>query len=749
VNPQPIVDAGVDQEVCEGTLVTLTGSGALAYVWDNSVNDGVPFIQAPGTTTYTVIGTDANGCSSSDEVDIIVNSLPVVSAGPDFSDCENNPLVLNGAGASTYAWDNGVIDGIAFVQIPGTTTYTVIGTDANGCINTDQVDITVNALPVVVAGVDQEVCEGTAVTLTGAGAVAYAWDNGVMDGFPFVQGVGTVTYTVIGTDANGCENSDQVDVIVNPQPLVSAGVDQEVCEGTLVTLTGSGATGYVWDNAVIDAVPFIQAPGVATYTVTGTDANGCSNSDQVDVIVNALPVVSAGPDFAECENAQLVLNGAGAATYAWDNGITDGVLFTQIPGTTTYTVTGTDANGCVNTDQVDVTVNALPNVIAGPDQEVCEGTPVTLSGAGATNYLWSGGIVDGVPFVLAVGQYAFIVTGTDLLLCDNSDTVSVVVHPNPVVSAGMDQSICDGDLVVLNAVGSPNLYWSNGVINGTPFQQLVGIVDYIVYDSLATGCTASDMVRIEVLANPLVAANDAIICEGDEVVLEGQGAVSYSWSGGIQDGVPFYPINSGLYTVSGVGVNGCSSEANANVTVHKAPVVNFRILDMSLTTLNPVTGFENLTTGATTYEWDFGDGSAFSNEFEPTHTFPMDQAGEYEITLTAYSAEGCPGQAVKYIHVFQDYTIYVPNSFTPDHNGVNEVFKPVMEGFDEDDYTLYIFNRWGDLIFESHDMQVGWDGTFAGQDFQVQDGAYTWKILAGLKDSSDSKIFVGHVIILK
>jgi gliding motility-associated-like protein len=99
--------------------------------------------------------------------------------------------------------------------------------------------------------------------------------------------------------------------------------------------------------------------------------------------------------------------------------------------------------------------------------------------------------------------------------------------------------------------------------------------------------------------------------------------------------------------------------------------------------------------------------------------------------------------------VFQDYTIYVPNSFTPDHNGVNEVFKPVMEGFDEDDFTLYIFNRWGDLIFESHDMQVGWDGTFARQDFQVQDGAYTWKIVAGLKDSSDSKIFVGHVVILK
>ena len=392
---------------------------------------------------------------------------------------------------------------------------------------------------------------------------------------------------------------------------------------------------------------------------------------------------------------------------------------------------------------------ALPTVIAGPDQEVCDGTPVQLNGSGANSYSWTGGVVNGVPFVPVVGQYSFVVTGTDVSLCQSSDTVSVIVHPNPIVSAGMDQSICDGELVVLNAFGSPNLYWNNGVMNGIPFQQVIGVVDYIVYDSLPTGCSSNDTVRVEVLENPIVSANDVVICEGDEVVLEGQGAVSYSWTGGIQNGVPFFPTVSGTYSVTGVGANGCSSEADAQVKVYDAPHVDFKVLDLSLTTLNPVTGFENLTTGATSYIWNFGDGSAESNEFEPTHTFPTDQASEYQITLTAYSDKGCPAQAIKYVHVFQDYTIYVPNSFTPDQNGVNEIFKPVMEGFDEDDYTLYIFNRWGDLIFESHDMQVGWDGTFAGQDYRVQDGAFTWKIIAGLKDSSDSKIFVGHVVLLK
>ena len=117
--------------------------------------------------------------------------------------------------------------------------------------------------------------------------------------------------------------------------------------------------------------------------------------------------------------------------------------------------------------------------------------------------------------------------------------------------------------------------------------------------------------------------------------------------------------------------------------------------------------------------------------------------------LTAISEEGCVAERVKYVYVTLDYTIYVPNAFTPDGSGVNEIFKPVMDGFDEDKYTLYIFNRWGQLVFESHDMEVGWDGTYSQLDERVQDGVFTWKIEAGIKNSADSKIFVGHVTLLK
>ena len=220
----------------------------------------------------------ADGCSDFIIIPVTINALPLVVAGADQTVCDGVAVSLNGAGASTYAWDNGVIDGVPFIQAVGTTTYTVIGTDANGCQNTDQVDVTVNPLPVVNAGLDQTLCVGPMITLSASGANAYVWDNGVFDGVPFAQGVGTITYTVIGTDLNGCQNTDQVDVTVNPLPVVDAGMDQTMCDGPLVTLSGSGANSYVWDNGVFDGVPFVQGVGTVNYTVIGTDLNGCQNT---------------------------------------------------------------------------------------------------------------------------------------------------------------------------------------------------------------------------------------------------------------------------------------------------------------------------------------------------------------------------------------------------------------------------------------------------------------------------------------
>jgi trimeric autotransporter adhesin len=160
------------------------------------------------------MGTDTiTGCSNVDQVILTVNQLPAVNAGADQSICVGNSTVLSGSGANTYLWTNNITDGLVFTPA-NTANYTLTGTDSNGCVNTDQVLITVNAIPTVDAGPNQTICKGESVILSGTGALIYSWDNNVINGQSFAPS-NTQMYTVIGTDSNGCQDDDVVTVTVN------------------------------------------------------------------------------------------------------------------------------------------------------------------------------------------------------------------------------------------------------------------------------------------------------------------------------------------------------------------------------------------------------------------------------------------------------------------------------------------------------------------------------------------------------
>ena len=366
----PTVEANVVDdltEICLEDEITLFGSGASSYSWDVlGVTDGDLYEPTTaGTTTYTVTGTDDNGCSNTASIDILVNELPTVTASVDDAEiCIGDEVTFTGGGtADTYDWDEGVTDGDLYEPpATGTTTYTVTGTiTATGCINTATVDVLVHELPAVTAGVDAtEICLGDQVTFTGGGADTYTWDEGVIDGELFEPTTAeTTTYTVTGTDGNGCVNTASVDVLVFALPTVTANADpSQVCIGEELTLTGGGATTYVWDNDVEDGIAFEPILGTTTYTVTGTDDNGCINTASIDVTVFDLPTVIANVNTNElCLGNEVTFSGSGAETYTWDNGVTDNTPYLPtLIGTETYTVIGTDENGCQATDQVVITL---------------------------------------------------------------------------------------------------------------------------------------------------------------------------------------------------------------------------------------------------------------------------------------------------------------------------------------------------------------------------------------------------------
>jgi hypothetical protein len=296
VNSLPnVVANATSTTVCNGSPVTLSGSGATSYSWTSSVTDNVAFTPI-ATNSYTVTGTDGNGCSNTASVTVTVNSLPTVVANSTATSvCNGTPVTLSGSGATSYSWTSSVMDNVAFTPA-ATDTYTVTGTDANGCSNTDMITVTVNALPTVVANATAtSVCDGTPVTLSGSGATSYSWTSSVMDNVAFTP-TATDTYTVTGTDANGCSNTDMVTVTVNALPTVTVALGQDTActSAGSITLNGESPAGGTWSGAGVSGNTFDPvAAGMGSIMImyNYTDANGCSgmanDSIWVDICLTA------------------------------------------------------------------------------------------------------------------------------------------------------------------------------------------------------------------------------------------------------------------------------------------------------------------------------------------------------------------------------------------------------------------------------------------------------------------------------
>jgi gliding motility-associated-like protein len=480
----------------------------------------------------------------------------------------------------------------------------------------------------------------------------------------------------------------------------------------------------------------------------------------VEITVNPLPTVNAGTDQAICSGEEITLTATGAQTYTWDNGVTNGVAFTP-SATQTYTVTGVDENNCENTATVEITVNPLPTVNAGTDQAICSGENITLTATGAQTYTWDNSVTNGVAFTPTATQ-TYTVTGISNFGCINSDQVQVTVHPLPIVDAGQNMVICAGESVILSGQGATTYVWDNNVVNNQVFYPIT-TTTYTVVGTTIHGCSASDQVTVTVVPIPQVAfeSNYTLGCTPLEVKLNNQTSGNLgtcSWYLG--DGQSYNGCEGPEFTILSyecIAVSlevstpeGCSASLTKSnyICANSTPNAQFTADPTVLTSANNQVNFTNQSTGAAFYEWDFGDGSNGSNLYEPSHAYP-DASETYTVTLTAISSSGCEDQAFVEIRMKESLLFYVPNAFTPNSSGTNDVFTPVFtSGFDPYNYSLLIFNRWGELLFESKDATIGWDGTYGGNTQVVPEGVYIWRIEV-IDLLGEKQTFVGHVSLLK
>lgn len=631
----------------------------------------------------------------------------------------------------------------------------------------------------------------------GDNAFTYSIDNGVtfQASTNFIN-VCQGAYDVITEDGNGCQSTMLVTVNEPTALVLNITIDSTSCNGIddgTVTATVSGGTptySYNWNGLALSNQ--FQATDVpaGSYDLVITDDNGCTIDTLNYEVGEPIPVNTGviSTTTTLCfgdQNGGLQVTGAagiGNLTYSIDGiNFQTGNTFTSL-NSGTYTVHVQDANGCISTTTA--TINSPTPVTAEAQStaiSLCIGEPFTLlgvggGGTGVLSYSWNAGLGAGQNQTVTAsvsGTYEVIVE--DENGCSATDLIQIEVLQAIDATAFSDVTICPGQTASISAFatggdgnGNPLNYtfnWDNGFVGMNQYVTPAVTTTYSVYAT--DGCTSpSDTayVTITVATPPVVdfSLDNNTGCTPitvnfiDNSPIPG---VSCVWNFG--NGIISTDCGSTVYTYSNPGLydvsytitdaNGCATTVSYNdsVEAYDIPAASFSFTPEEGSLINNEITFENESFGADTYVWLFGDSVSpnMSNEENPIIQYPDNYGGIYTTCLIAINDEGCSDTTCQELEIKDEFIIYVPNTFTPDGDGINDFFGPSILGVEPAGYEFLIFNRWGQLIFESNSLNDWWDGTYQGAKAPID--TYVWKIKMDKTAESTFEKLTGHVNIIK
>ena len=690
------VDAGPNRTACVGAtafqLFPITPGGT----WSGS-----PLVTSAGVFNPTTVGSfdltysvNDGTCTVTDMISVNVFALPVVDAGASLNMCAGSSVVINASatgGLAPYniSWSNSSSlsssSSLSPTASPSITTdYVLTVTDARMCQASDNTTVTVNSIPTVNAGADITVCNQSApTTLSGQSPVGGAWSGpgvsptGVFT--PTSVGSFTLTYTFI--TSSGCSGSDTRVVNVVSAATIDAGPNRTACIGATPFQLSAVTPGGTWSGSTYVTSAGIFNPAVVgSYNLTYSVNDGiCTSTDVISVNVFGLPTVNAGANLSMCAGGSVVLNGSvtgGLAPYniSWNNASSLSSSTSLNPTAnpsinTTYLLTVTDSRMCQASDDVVVTVNALPAVDAGNDITICAQAPAfNLTGQIPVGGTWSGSCVSasGQFSPCGVGNYVLTYTVSNATGCTSSDTRTIIVTASPTVNAGSDIVVCRNEgNIDLAAFASASGTWSGpGIVDATngifsPINSGAG--NHVVTLTIGTGsCQVSDQVMVTVNAEPTVnaGANQNICVNAAPIQLTGGFPAGGTWEGPGVSGSTFSAnAGLGLHNISYRfidGTTGCADTAFKSVTVNNIPTAAFTLQETACTNL--AIAPSNSSTGANQYSWNFGVGGNVSG-VNPSNTYAS--SGVYEVRLIASNSFGCTDTTFDSITVISAPTVSI------------------------------------------------------------------------------------------
>jgi gliding motility-associated-like protein len=521
--------------------------------------------------------------------------------------------------------------------------------------------------------------------------------------------------------------------------------DTAVCQGDSVKLTSSGGVSYTWGpagglNKDTGASVYAAPNNTTTYTVSIKNNCGLISKDSVTITVHPLPEITMGtPTSVLCNGGNngsasvIVSNGTAPYTYLWTpSGQTNAIATGLTAGV--YTVTINDINGCNNTTGIVIITQptAITKSITSTDATCADndGTISVSTGGGTSpySYLWTpGGYTSSSLSGLSSGTYTLTIT--DANGCIDSIFYNVGINKTFSVTITGPDSVCKGQNTVLTASGALNYLWSNSSTSSSLTVNPINTTNYWV---IATTGVCTDSIPYEVAVYKQLSVNKLVndsICPGTPVILKvkvtgGKPAYTYLWNNGIGNTGPgpitVYPTASTTYSIAVTDACNYIAADSMKVKVFPIGLASFNANPDSITDGQTVT-FNNTSQNSTSFYWSFGDGNS-STDGAPTH--PYLTPGTYQVILTAYNSYGCIDSAIGDIYVAQK--VIIPNVFTPNGDGKNDIFYFTIRGAQCFHCTIY--NRWGTLVYQSNDINSGWDGKIQQTGELAADGTYYYLI---------------------